>query len=1015
MMKVTAFLLQLTLWVATVQAFVLFVPDDQCDPNEHCGSFNIKHPKHSRSEDDKVTFDLVSKRTVREPLSTRAILHLAHKYGLPEPTSSLGQTADLEDRAYTYGISEPIAVTAPNSAGIYQNGPDYSYFIKVRLGSGQLPFYMLLDTGAANSWIMGSECTEDACLMHNRFNASESKTWQTSKAPFYISYGTGYLTGTVGNDTAIFAGRTFDLQFGVANHTAEDFRHFAFDGILGLAMSNSVTGTFMLSLKQKKVFENVMFGISLNRDSDGVNDGQITFGGVDKAKYTGDITYTNVPEAEKKRGEWTIPMDGAGANGKSANVVGRVAAIDSGTSMIFTPPEDSDALFKNIPGAVANNSKGYQEYIVPCNTKVPIELTFSGVTYEISSKDWLGPEFEGECRARIYGYNLRDNTWLVGDVFLKNVYSVFDGDKMRIGFAKKAASTPKPTPKGEIGRIEMMARPPPPLRPGGIRRDHNYPQQEEGVGLLSTENGNGGGRLGIPLPTPTPPAGGTGRDSSGSLSPSLRSPRTPRTPNRVRFDLRPTVVQPDLPPPPPPSSRTNNDIYHHHHDYDHDDDARTSFDFSAERGESRAPLLTGITAPSVQVAERMIHESDLENLRRPKSSLPSAFMNMANSIIGAGIIGQPYAFKQAGLVTGTLLLVALTVVVDWTIRLIVINSKLSGATSFQGTVEKCFGRTGLIAISVAQWAFAFGGMVAFGVIVGDSIPHVLSAIWPGVNVDRRVVIGVLTMGVSYPLSLYRDIAMLAKASGFALVSMGVIVGTVLVQSWFVEGKDRGQIKDGWVVGESWDGLVSAVGVISFAFVCHHNSLLIYGSLERPTMDRFAKVTHYSTAISMFACLGMALAGFLTFGDKTQGNVLNNFAADNTMVNVARLCFGLNMLTTLPLEAFVCREVMLNYYFPGEPFNLALHLIFTSSLVFSAMVLSLLTCDLGTVFDLVGGTSAAAMAYILPPLCYIKLTTKSWRTYVAWAVAAFGTMVMVMSMLQAIGKMITGEGNTKQCY
>lgn len=174
------------------------------------------------------------------------------------------------------------------------------------------------------------------------------------------------------------------------------------------------------------------------------------------------------------------------------------------------------------------------------------------------------------------------------------------------------------------------------------------------------------------------------------------------------------------------------------------------------------------------------------------------------------------------------------------------------------------------------------------------------------------------------------------------------------------------------------------------------------------MDRFAKVTHISTGVSMVACLVMALSGFLTFGDKTQGNVLNNFPADNTMVNIARLCFGLNMLTTLPLEAFVCREVMFNYYFPGEPFNMNLHLIFTSSLVFSAMVLSLLTCDLGSVFDLVGGTSAAAMAYILPPLCYIKLTTRSWRTYVAWAVAVFGCIVMIMSMLQAIAQMIRGK-------
>jgi sodium-coupled neutral amino acid transporter 11 len=68
----------------------------------------------------------------------------------------------------------------------------------------------------------------------------------------------------------------------------------------------------------------------------------------------------------------------------------------------------------------------------------------------------------------------------------------------------------------------------------------------------------------------------------------------------------------------------------------------------------------------------------------------------------------------------------------------------------------------------------------------------------------------------------------------------------------------------------------------------HNSLLIYGSLKKPTIDRFALVTHYSTGISMMACMAMALAGFLTFRDQTKGNVLNNFSTDNIMVNIARL-------------------------------------------------------------------------------------------------------------------------------
>ncbi len=244
-----------------------------------------------------------------------------------------------------------------------------------------------------------------------------------------------------------------------------------------------------------------------------------------------------------------------------------------------------------------------------------------------------------------------------------------------------------------------------------------------------------------------------GRNSSPEAE-----PRTPRTPNRVRFDL-PPVLDTDgyrngAPPPyndSPLSGRRD------------------------PRPQQSIPLLTDIEAPSVTLAASPwgsddVHEWAERERMRPKSGLRSAFMNMANSIIGAGIIGQPYAFRQAGLLTGIILLIGLTITVDWTIRLIVINSKLSGSNSFQGTVEHCFGKPGLIAISIAQWAFAFGGMVAFGIIVGDSIPHVLAAVFPGLGdipvlgllTNRRAVIVIFILGISYPLSLYRDIAKVRK-------------------------------------------------------------------------------------------------------------------------------------------------------------------------------------------------------------------------------------------------------------
>jgi solute carrier family 38 (sodium-coupled neutral amino acid transporter), member 11 len=289
--------------------------------------------------------------------------------------------------------------------------------------------------------------------------------------------------------------------------------------------------------------------------------------------------------------------------------------------------------------------------------------------------------------------------------------------------------------------------------------DPNGPVNDEDRGLLS---GNSSEDEDITVPPRQQPT-------------SSDEPRTPRTPNRVRFDLA--------------DEDADNTTGH-----GEQLPAYSTSPLSGRRDprpRDIVPLLTDIEAPSVTVAtspwggnEDEVHEWAEQERQRPKSGLRSAFMNMANSIIGAGIIGQPYALRQAGLLTGVVLLVCLTVTVDWTIRLIVINSKLSGSNSFQGTVQHCFGRTGLIAISIAQWAFAFGGMVAFGIIVGDTIPHVLAAAFPSLEhipvlsllTNRRAVIVIFTLGVSYPLSLYRDIAKVRYHGSGSIALLTCIAG-----------------------------------------------------------------------------------------------------------------------------------------------------------------------------------------------------------------------------------------------
>jgi len=65
--------------------------------------------------------------------------------------------------------------------------------------------------------------------------------------------------------------------------------------------------------------------------------------------------------------------------------------------------------------------------------------------------------------------------------------------------------------------------------------------------------------------------------------------------------------------------------------------------------------------------------------------------------------------SRAGFFMGIFLLVILSAVTDWTIRLIVLNAKLSGTKSYIGIMNRCFGSSGRAAVSFFQFSFAFGG------------------------------------------------------------------------------------------------------------------------------------------------------------------------------------------------------------------------------------------------------------------------------------------------------------------
>ncbi|KAL7302006.1 hypothetical protein TKK_0005243 [Trichogramma kaykai] len=366
------------------------------------------------------------------------------------------------------------------------------------------------------------------------------------------------------------------------------------------------------------------------------------------------------------------------------------------------------------------------------------------------------------------------------------------------------------------------------------------------------------------------------------------------------------------------------------------------------------------------------------------SSLPLASFNFINSIIGSGVIGIPYALHQAGFGLGIALLIIVAVLTDYSLVLMVRSGHLCGEMSYQGLMRASFGRPGFYILSALQFIYPFIAMVSYNVVVGDTVTKVLIRV-TGLSHDnflmrREVVILLATVLVVIPLCLYRNVARLAKISFLSLVCVAFILVAIFVRMDTMSALVPSH-EDAWRFGNI-EGIIPSVGIMAFAFMCHHNTFLIYGSIERPSQEKWDVVTHWSLFTSFVVASAFGIAGYATFTGYVQGDLMENYCWTDDLMNFSRILFSGTILLTFPIECFVTREVIMtarrgtdemsgggDLYISGTDRQ---YLVITLAIILATYLISMSTDCLGLVLELNGILAAVPLAYILPALCYLRL-------------------------------------------
>lgn len=281
-------------------------------------------------------------------------------------------------------------------------------------------------------------------------------------------------------------------------------------------------------------------------------------------------------------------------------------------------------------------------------------------------------------------------------------------------------------------------------------------------------------------------------------------------------------------------------------------------------------------------------------------------VNLANTIIGAGLLTLPFAIYVSGGLLNALALFVLVAAGSACGFLYLIECcEDHGVFTYKEIGERALG-VGW-PVELMKMLYTFGTCTAYMVLIGDFVTSLSAEIAPGDSRFLRQLHDVFSSRTSstilvaaalcFPLSLLRSLNALRFTS---LLAIACIAYTVLAVAGTFAVKHHFRVADSVRLTSFSPTILGCLPLMGVSLTGHYNAPRLYYEMRDRSESKSRAVVAGAIATCVVCYSVMALSGYLMFGDRVDGDILNNLSSTGSVAVLARLALLVTIVFSYPL-------------------------------------------------------------------------------------------------------------------